>query len=72
MRLSYYLQSLPVSESLSNEHLVTVECPEVIHDYIAWSATGVLRVSRKRSSRIRKPKLKGVEVLNRVENREVA
>lgn len=33
---------------------------------------GVLRVSRKRSSRIRKPKLKGVEVLNRVENREVA
>jgi hypothetical protein len=69
---SQLLFAKPVSESLSNEHLVTVKCPEVTHDSIAWSATGVLRVSRKRSSRIRKPKLKGVEALNRVENGEVA
>ena len=69
---SQVLFAKPVSESPSNEHLATVQCPEVAPDNLAWSATGIPRVSRKRSNRITKPKLMGMEVLNRFGIGEVA
>ncbi|KAG0564249.1 hypothetical protein KC19_8G095800 [Ceratodon purpureus] len=60
---SQLLCTEPVSENLRNEHVVNTPCPEVVPYSIAWSGTDGLRVSRKRSSRMRKPKFMGVEVL---------